>query len=172
MNKQEAREFLGVSERTLQNLMAGGKIGFATEQGKTGKVAKFDRGELERFKAERDKPVHRPAVQRMADDEGLQRGANAGGAELQTLATLPNAGQIEALGNLLARLSPQPVQHEKPMVNVADKLLLTLAESQQLTGLSRQVLRDAIDAKKLKAQQIGRAWRIKRTDLDAYVGKL
>lgn len=176
MNKHEAREFLGVSERTLQNLMAAGKIGFTTEQGKTGKVAKFERGDLERFKAERDTPVHRPAVQRMANDEGLQRDANTGGAELQSLAALPNAGQIEALGNLLAMLqksqpeAPQPPA--RPSVNVADKLLLTLSEAQLLTGLSRSTLRVAIEEKKLKAQQIGRAWRIKRSDLDAYVKAL
>jgi excisionase family DNA binding protein len=49
---------------------------------------------------------------------------------------------------------------------------LKLDEASLLTGLSRQILRDAIEAKKLKAKIIGRAWRIKREDLDQYLKKL
>jgi excisionase family DNA binding protein len=50
--------------------------------------------------------------------------------------------------------------------------LLTLAEAQTLTGLARGVLREAIDRGKLKAKIIGRAWRIKRDDLNAFIKKL
>jgi excisionase family DNA binding protein len=45
-------------------------------------------------------------------------------------------------------------------------------EAAQLSGLSRGHLREAIDAGKLKARIIGRGWRVKRDDLDAYVKKL
>jgi excisionase family DNA binding protein len=47
-----------------------------------------------------------------------------------------------------------------------------LAEAQALTGLSRNVLRTAIDAGELKAKQIGRGWKIKKTDLESYIEKL
>jgi excisionase family DNA binding protein len=50
--------------------------------------------------------------------------------------------------------------------------LLTLAEARELTGLARGVLREAIDQGKLKAKIIGRAWRVKRADLDTYIHKL
>jgi excisionase family DNA binding protein len=174
MNKQEAREFLGVSERTLQNLMAGGKIGFTWEQGKTGKVATFDRGELERFKAERDKPVHRPAVQRMAENDGLQRFAEAEGAEVQSLAMLPNVNQIEALGKLLEAVQGRQIEPQKPdSALLAVKLLLTLEECRVLTGLSRSTLRSAIDAGRLKAVRgAGRGFKVKRAALDEYVEAL
>ncbi len=164
MNKQEAREFLGVSERTLQNLLAAGKIGCKRVPGKTGPVVDLDRAELERFKAERDQIVHRPAVQRMPESEGLQSRAESGGAELQTLATLPNSQQFEAMQRLFEAMSGAQVKAERPAVPVADKLLLTLAEAQALTGLSRGVLRAAIDDGGLKARQIGRAFRVKRAD--------
>jgi excisionase family DNA binding protein len=44
-------------------------------------------------------------------------------------------------------------------------------EAAQLSGLSRGHLREAIEEKKLKARIIGRGWRVKRADLDAYVAK-
>ncbi len=60
----------------------------------------------------------------------------------------------------------------KPALSVADKLTLSLMEAAQLSGLSRRILRQAIEEKKLKARIIGRGWRVKRADLDAYVVKL
>jgi excisionase family DNA binding protein len=39
-------------------------------------------------------------------------------------------------------------------------------------SLQRATLREAIDARKLKAKIIGRAWRVKRVDLDEYIEKL
>jgi excisionase family DNA binding protein len=57
-------------------------------------------------------------------------------------------------------------------VPVADKIMLTLAEAAALTNLSRNHLRAAIGEKKLKARIIGRGFRVKRSDLDAYVKKL
>ena len=55
---------------------------------------------------------------------------------------------------------------------IADKLLLTIAEAQALTGLSREVLKNAIAAGELKAKQIGKSWRVKRSDLKEYIDKL
>jgi excisionase family DNA binding protein len=56
--------------------------------------------------------------------------------------------------------------------DIAHKIILTLAEAAALTNLSRNHLRQAIEEKKLKARIIGRGWRVKRDDLDAYVKKL
>ena len=55
---------------------------------------------------------------------------------------------------------------------VAHKIMLTLPEAAVLTSLSRNHLREAISKGKLKARIIGRGWRVKRSDLDAYVKKL
>ncbi len=54
----------------------------------------------------------------------------------------------------------------------AAKLLLTLAEAQVLTGLSRSTLRAAIDDGDLKARQIGRGFKIKREELERWIKKL
>lgn len=52
------------------------------------------------------------------------------------------------------------------------KFLLTLTEAQELTGLGRTILREAITQGKLKAKIIGKTWRVKYTDLERYIEKL
>jgi excisionase family DNA binding protein len=45
-------------------------------------------------------------------------------------------------------------------------------EAQALTGLSREVLRDAIASGELKAKVIGKGWQVKRSDVEEYVDRL
>lgn len=60
----------------------------------------------------------------------------------------------------------------KPTVGIENKLLLTLKEVQALTGLSRDTLREAIASNQLKAQIVGKAWRVKKKDLEHYIDNL
>jgi excisionase family DNA binding protein len=87
--------------------------------------------------------------------------------------------QLSDLGErLIAALEAlqRPLQlPAKPSISIAEvahKLMLTLAEAAALSNLSRNHLRQAIKNGTLKAQKIGRGWRIKRADLDAYVSAL
>jgi len=80
----------------------------------------------------------------------------------------PFTGLAQALQNLLEAKPRAPV----PTLSLADKLTLSLMEAAQLAGLSRNHLREAITEGKLKARIIGRGWRVKRSDLDAYVRRL
>jgi len=50
--------------------------------------------------------------------------------------------------------------------------MLTLADAAALSSLSENHLREAIKAKKLKGRIIGKGYKIKRVDLDAYIKKL
>ena len=59
-----------------------------------------------------------------------------------------------------------------PVTPPAQKLLLSLAEAQSYSGLSRANLMEAINAEKLPAQKIGRGWKIKRRDLESYIDGL
>jgi len=52
MRKQEAAEFLGVSTRTIERLVAEGKLVQGRAKSKTRPVAVFDRAQLERLKSE------------------------------------------------------------------------------------------------------------------------
>ncbi len=176
MTKKEAAAFLGMSERTLERHTSQNRIGVRYEKGKTFDVAVYDRGELERFKTELERPTHRPAVQRMSDQNGsATNGDNSDRLALSPLASFDAIERIvtaTAQATVQAMVSSAPAQSERPAVPIADKMMLTLSEAQQLTGLSRAVLRAAIDANELKASQIGRAFRVRPDDLRKYLAKL
>jgi excisionase family DNA binding protein len=97
------------------------------------------------------------------------------GRDSTALARLPADGRGAALIAAIVRETLNQAEERKAAPDAAQcaaKLLLTMAECQTLTGLSRATLRQAIEAKQLKAKLIGRAWRVKRADLEKYIGGL
>ena len=194
MNKQEAADFLGVSVRALERYVQQGRISVKYEKGKTRPTANFEEAELEAFREELNQPTVKPAfeLRQTAPDEYRQISSEgeyrqiATDQEQETGITVQTPGEITEFGEiatvdrlasiiegLLSKGENQPVVAIAPLaVGIADKLLLTMAEAQALTGLSREFLKDAISSGELKAKLIGKGWRIKRGDLDEYVDKL
>jgi excisionase family DNA binding protein len=176
MNKKDAATYLGISTRTLEWHVKQKNIGARKVRGKTGEIADFDEGELRKLKAqidERRAPVH--AVERVSHEshDTEPRLSDVSPDQfMQMLAQAYTAGVSEVMQRLPAMLPPAPNGHAPATISVADKLTLSLIEASQLSGLSRNHLREAIEAKKLKARIIGRGWRVKRDDLDLYVKKL
>jgi excisionase family DNA binding protein len=165
MTKTEAAEFLGVSTRALERYVAAGRVASFYERGKTGKVLAFAPDELERFKAELEAPTSRAiALPAKAPTQPTSRAlAKPDGAA--------NALSIDVLG-ALAQWARDNARQAAPVVPIEAKPLLSLIEAQALTGLSRNTLRAAIEAGKLKAQRIGKGWKVKRRDLDSWIEKL
>ncbi len=155
MTKKEAAAFLGVTIRSIEAYAAKGKLTPGKAKGTRGDITVYDEAELEKLKSERGQVtfLERPAPENPTTENLalIRPEQNA------ALAALIHAVQSSA---------------EPSTVDAANKLLLKLDEASKLTGLSRAILRTAIDEKKLKSKIIGRAWRIKRSDLDAYIAKL
>jgi excisionase family DNA binding protein len=164
MNKEEAAKYLQIGVRSLERHTSAGRVAVVRLRGKTGLTLDYEEAELERFKTELDAPVSVgvvvPEIPLMSDSPSV---AATPANTQSTLARLPKSE---------TRMVSMRPKEERLAVPVADLLLLKLEECQALTGLSRAVLRSAIDAGALKAQQIGRAWRIKRSDLDAWIEAL
>jgi excisionase family DNA binding protein len=169
MTKQEAADYLGISSRMLEKHVKDKKLGVRYE----GQRAMFDDGEVESLKQRLDALRTSKAAVYSAPQPQPETGKNllqAGSAGLPTVLTntrrrVPDISPDDlsaALVNLLQR----------PTVPVADKLLLTLEDCQHMTGLSRDYLRKAIADGTLTAKQIGRGWKVKRSDLDAYIARL
>jgi excisionase family DNA binding protein len=154
MNKEEAAKELGISVRSLQRLAEKKKISVTLKRGNSGKQeAFFDPDEITNYKRERDVEIVKPASV-TTDVTALAR------------SDVDPAKFFEALRNAV-------VSEQKPVsVAIADKPLLKLDEASALTGLSREILRKAIDAGTLKGKLIGKAYRVKRSDLDSYIDKL
>jgi excisionase family DNA binding protein len=172
MNKKEAAEFLGCSERAIERYVKAGKISCRYEKGKTRSVAVFDQSELERFKVEGE--AVKPAFE-VYDPEPRQTTT----VEQSGLAILDNesvgivgidnfsgADEISKLSAMVELLLHN--QQTKP----SEKLVLTLDDCSQLTGFSRGILREAIANGQLKSKIIGKSWRVKRADLEAYIDQV
>jgi excisionase family DNA binding protein len=158
LNKKDAAAYLGISTRALEYHVTQGHISTRKEKGATGDVAMFDEDELRRLKAKIDeRRAPRVAVVR-EENESPE-------AEPRSLARLsdvqPSRPALETLAALMTTRAA-----------VGDKIMLTLSDASSLTSLSANHLREAIRAGKLKGKIIGRGYKIKRSDLDAYVRKL
>jgi len=167
MNKAEAAEFLGIGVRSLERYMSQGRIAYTRQRGKTGEVVVFNKLELEHFKEELHEPTHEGAV------EQVRQGSSSNSSQLVT------SSQIMAeVGESLLNISDgidallETIKELAVKIPVETKPLLTLAEARQLSGLSRQYLLQAIKENRLKGQKIGKAWRVKRRDLERFVASL
>jgi len=144
--------------RSLKEAGAGGADGPSAE---ADGVGLFSEGELQQLmeKIEGLAPVAAPADT---------------SAEQALVPVAPAPGVLERLAAALEALRPGAQAAPRP-VSIADaahKLTLSLPESAALSGLSRNHLRQAIKEGNLKSRKIGRGWRVKRADLEAYVRKL
>lgn len=160
MNKKEAAEYLNVSTRAIERYTSKGRLTPKYEQGRTGPAPVYDQAQLDELKKEMDAPAQHQPVMR-------DKPAKSDKGDSATTALARRVDLSAFIEAIQSTRSSQP-----SISDLSAKLLLKLDEAAQLTGLSRGHLREAINAGKLKARIIGRAWRVKRTDLDAYIKKL
>jgi excisionase family DNA binding protein len=163
MNKKEAAEYLGVSTRLVEKYASEDRLGEVIYiRGRTGKQAEYDRTSVEKLKAELDTPDTAIAQHRTPD-------ARLFVGQLVEALERREQANIEALRGLLEGGSDKP---RSASIRVSEKILLTIDDCRLLTGMSRQLVRQAIEDGKLKGRIIGRAYRVKRDDLDAFIKKL
>jgi excisionase family DNA binding protein len=161
LNKQQAAEYLGISTRTLMREVSNGRLTVRYEPGATSEVAMFDEQELENLKNERQVPKVKPTVVQSGSDlvdqtPTNQIAQNSGGF----LAPL-----IAPFRDFSERLFSSPAL-------LQGKMLVTLNEAQVITGLSRDTLMTAIKSGELESRIMGKAYRIKRKELERYVDDL
>jgi excisionase family DNA binding protein len=163
MNKKEAADHLGVSTRLVEKYASEGRLGEVIYvRGRTGKQAEYDHASVEKLKAELDTPDTAIAQHRTPD-------ARLFAGHLVEALERREQANIEALRGLLEGRAEHP---RSASIRVSEKILLTIDDCRLLTGLSRQVLRQAIADDKLKGRIIGRGFRVKREDLDKFIKKL
>jgi excisionase family DNA binding protein len=185
MNKEGAATYLGCSVRALERYTQQGKISAHYVKGKTRPTVEYEEADLRAFKEKLDAELYpqRPTVE--TAPAGFSANPAHAPASLARLSDVAPQSDFRELVGLIIRESvregigaameatagPQSTPAEVP---IADKLVLSIKEAALLSGISRDRLITAIEGKKLKASKdkIGRGWRVKRNDLDAYVKKL
>lgn len=171
MNKEQAAAKLQMSVRSLQRAVAAEmekpkeqrRLNVVYKRGKSGKdEAVYDAGEVAAYKREREQVTEREPTPKKESNALISM--TMGDASRQT--------QLVALVSAVREIvQAAPTHTDVTLSDLAVKPLLKLDEAARLTGLSRAILREAIEAKNLKAKIVGRAWRVRRVDLDAYVAE-
>lgn len=161
LTKQQAAEYLGISTRTLAREVSSGRLTVRYEQGATSEVAMFDEQDLENLKKERQvskvKPIVVQSGSELVDQTPTNQIAQTSGGFLAPL--------IAPFRDFSERLFSSPAL-------LQGKMLVTLNEAQIVTGLSREILMTAIKNGELEARIMGKAYRIKRKELERYIDEL
>jgi excisionase family DNA binding protein len=155
MDKKTVAAQLSITTRQVETYASQGRLGQVNYvRGRTGRQADYDEAEVERLKGELEAP-----------DQSLMPRSDARGAS-GLIAPADRERFIAALESLAE------APNRRGGASVGEKIILTLDDAASLTSLSKRTLREAIKAGDLKAKIIGRGWKIKRSDLDAYAAKL
>lgn len=162
MNKQQAAEFLQVSEKTVERAVKSNQLAAIYVKGKHGQTPVFEQAELERYKAERDAILHAPIIEQTAEQTALAPVQSL----LQTTRDTPGdsrqtdvAGFADALADALSRRAAP---------------LLTFRQASLAFNVSQKFLNDSIESGQLKAHKIGAggASVLKRSDVQALIESL
>lgn len=166
ITKKAAMRILGCSPRTLQRYVQQGKLAASYRAIKHGRESLYDPDQVtalkETIRQERE-IIHTPAPRQQATPP-LAEGESPGGVS-QAALVRQQAAAVSIL-EAMARMAPQAV------VSLPNRLTLTVKETSELSGLPLATIKRALAAGELRAIKTGKGFRIRQTDLHAYIEKL
>ncbi len=183
MNKREAAEFLGLSEKTVERYKSSGKLSARLKRivggdGKSRKVLDFNQTDLERLKRELSGDVVFPELtdrhaqtETPTDTDGQTAldTVNFTDKEVSIVGQTPTANLFGIIFKSIETVSEQHLEVSSRF----QKLMLTVDEAAAVSGLPKAYIDRAIKKEQtLKATKIGGRYRIKRQDLDEFVNDL
>ena len=187
IGKKEAAEYLGVTTRTLERHIQSGKLSVRYQPSSNGEIALFDLEELKNFREDRETIRIKPTIESELSTlmprppENPQEQITHSPDQSKISQTQQSESTSFGLGTLIAPLGAWFGNLTRAIDNhgsrtttteLRSKLLLTLDEAQVITGLSREILQDAIKSGELPSKIMGRSYRIKQKDLECYIDQL
>ena len=152
-SKREAAEMLGVSTRGIERAVRRGHLNVVYHDSKHGKKAWFSPEDLERYRQH----------QQARSPVGFMTGSGAG----------PTIGTVIPMVDIQPRPAAEPARRTMAKtVPIVDRLMLTIAEAAQLSGLPRKFVVESVRSGALKSVKVGRMSFIKRSDLNEFVQSL
>lgn len=159
--KSEAATFLGVSEKTISRYVTAKKLPSNYIAGKTGRQLDFEQDDLEQFKREATRDI-----------EAGQPRQDTSKALVPTPTAPVAATPMSPTITDLVRAIMAQTGRDKVTVPTSDKMALSLDEASALSGVPRSVLAAARKDGRLLARKIGRGYKVRRVDLEAFVATL
>lgn len=166
MNKKEAAAYLNVSTRAIERYTAQGKLTPIYKKGRTGPAPVYDQVQLDDLKKQMDMAADatHPTVQIDKHDKKDKSDKH----DRDSALVLRSGSRADLVAFIAALDKARGIS----IADISVKPLLTRAEAQRYTGLSKELLHQAVTSGKVKEIKLGRAYRMKRTDLDAYIEQL
>lgn len=183
MNKKEAAEFLGVSEKTVERYKSAGKLSarlkrIVGDDGKSRKVLDFNQADLERLKRELSGDVvfpeltDRHAQTETPTDTDGQTALDTVNFTDKEVSIVGQTWTVNPFGIIFKSFETISERHLEAS-NRFQKLMLTVDEAAAISGLPKAYIDRAIKKEQtLKATKIGGRYRIKRQDLDEFINNL
>jgi excisionase family DNA binding protein len=177
LSERQACELLAVTPATLNLYVAKGRLSATRTRKLRGWLVSYSRTEVEALKRElkeEEAYIHTQfgrgkSSSRMVEADVVDVEVDSPGDQGARSSVPASAPVIERLILLLERLTP----NGQPKVPIEKKLLLTLGETAAYSGLSDVKLIEAIRAGKLEARKdLGKGYRIKRSDIEKYITSL
>lgn len=163
MNKKEAAEYLNVSTRAIERYTSQGKLTPTYEKGRTGPAPVYDQVQLDELRKQMDEAADatRPSLK-------LDKKDKADKGDKDSALVLRSGSRAD----LAAFIAAIDKARGESIIDIAAKPLLTRAEAQRYTGLSRKLLREVVMSGKVREIKLGRAYRLKKKELDSYIETL
>jgi excisionase family DNA binding protein len=183
VNKKEAAEFLGLSEKTVERYKSSGKLSARMKRvngndGKSRTILDFNQSDLERLKRELSGNVVFPEVTdrhgqtKTQTDTDRQTEADkltVASDVVNSISQTQTDSFFEAMFKTFEAVSERNLQ----TANTFQKLMLTIDEASEVSGLPKAFIERAIKKEAtMKATKIGGRYRIKRQDLDEFINSL
>jgi excisionase family DNA binding protein len=181
MDKEKAANYLKMSVRQLQRHMAAKRVEYSTVDTPRGKEARFTREQLDRFKKEwREEKETGISPVALAPVRQLPEVPNDA---LQSIAEVLHGLQM-IQREIVEEMKQRPALPAAPdefsgiapdkSVSIENKLMLTLPEASEVSGISVEHLRAAVRDGKLKTVKgIGGGYgKVKRSELDRFIKAL
>ena len=164
-SKKEAAKLLGVSTRAIERAVRRGHLVAQYRPSKHGRMAWFAAHDLERYRELQQSRTAFGFSPAGFTSARMKPPADAG----FTIGTITPLAPPEDEKRRLTQRRREPTSTVVPL---NQRLMLSLAEAAQLSGLPRHFVLENIEAKKLKPVRIGRLLYLKRSELEAFVAGL
>jgi predicted DNA-binding transcriptional regulator AlpA len=158
MDRKTVALTLGCSEKTVSRYVASGRLPDVRKNG----ALDIDEADVMKLKAQLETPV-------------LTAREVETGRDISAIVAVPKRREVNhssALAIWDRGAGRTETGRDRPFVPTSDKLLLSLDEAAALTGLSAARLRLAIGEEKLVARKVGRAWKMRRGDVERFVDSI
>lgn len=178
LTKEEAATYLGTSERSIERMVKAGKLAVTYQQGARKPVPLYAESDLDAVRVV-SHPIPASEATKATGDKSDSDLNDTSGAIVpmdfnsqDAFAQLVSIATAAATEAVVKATNDRSDSDKNDVSAIAAKLLLSLEEASLLTGLSAARLRAAIGEEKLVARKVGRAWKMRRSDLTAFVDGL